>query len=81
MTQDNTDKDLTDKICCRLTDLIMENKLSNDSLVQIIEHCGSYLNLMTRSSYRKRWGISYNGAKFHRMNREIFGVKFIIDND
>ena len=60
----------------------MENKLlSNDDLVQIIEQCGSYLNLMTIADYAKQNKISYNGAKNHRDKLELFGIKFIIDND
>ena len=60
----------------------MENGLlSNDDMVQIIESAGSYLNLKTISDYAKITGISYNGAKKHRHIRQIFNVKFVIDND
>jgi hypothetical protein len=72
---------LEQKVLDRLEILIIENQLSNDSLVQIIELCGSYLNLQTISDYSKDNNISYNGVKKCRNIREIFNVKFVIDND
>lgn len=72
--------ELTEKICNRLSDYIMNGQLSNEDVVQIIEHLGQYLNLKTISAYSAKHGISYNGAKKHRQNVTIFGVKFIIDN-
>lgn len=57
-----------------------ENNVSNEFLVQIIEHSGSYLNIKTISDYAKSENISYNGAKKFRNNIKLFGVKFIIDN-
>jgi len=53
----------------------------NESLVQIIELCGSYLNLQTISDYAKDKGISYNGAKNNREIKELFNVKFVKDNE
>lgn len=73
--------DLKDKILKNIH-IGMENKLlSNDDLVQIIEQCGSYLNLMTIPDYAKKNNISYNGAKNFRTSTNLFGVKFIIDNE
>ena len=57
------------------------NRLSNDDLVQIIEQCGSYLNLKTVTDYAQAKGMSYNGVKKFRQVRRILGVKFVIDND
>jgi hypothetical protein len=58
-----------------------ENKeLNNQSLVQIIELCGAYLNLQTISDYAKANGKSYNGVKKFRKTKQLFGVNFIIDN-
>ena len=51
------------------------------SLVQLCELCGQYLNLKTVAQYAKANGKSYNGAKYFRKNIELFGKKFIIDND
>ncbi len=73
--------DLEEKVLNKLETLIIENQLSNDNLVQIIELCGSYLNLQTISDYSKNNKISYNGVKKCRYIRNIFNVKFVIDND
>ena len=59
----------------------MAGGLNNNDLVQIIEHIGGYLNLKTRAGYAKENNLSYNGAKKFRNNIELFGVKFIIDNE
>lgn len=60
---------------------VVTGKLSNDELVQLIEQCGSYLNLKTIPDYAKEKGISYNGAKKFRRVVKIFNVKFIVDNE
>ena len=72
---------LVNKICEDLTERITSGELSNDNLVQIIEHIGGYLNLKTISAYSKDNKISYNGVKNFRVIKPIFGVKFVIDND
>ena len=46
-----------------------------------IELAGDFLNLQTISDYAKENNISYNGAKKFRNNIELFGVKFVIEND
>ena len=60
---------------------IIEGQLTNAELVQLIELCGSYLNLQTIPQYCKTHDITYNGAKKCRNVIGIFGVKFIIDNE
>lgn len=57
------------------------NQLDNTDLVQIIEHCGDYLNLMSISDYAKENGMSYNGVKNHREIITIFNQKFVLDNE
>jgi hypothetical protein len=69
------------KIIEKLQQSVIEGQISNECLVQIIEQCGSFLNLKTISNYAKENSISYNGAKKFRENIELFGVKFILDND
>ena len=64
----------------RIEAMIQEGKLSNDCLVQLIELSGNYLNIQTIPNYAKSNNISYNGAKKFRDIREIFDVKFVIDN-
>jgi hypothetical protein len=56
-------------------------ELDNNGLVQQIEHCGSYLNLMTIPQYQKKYNMSYNGVKNHRKIIVLFGVKFVMDNE
>lgn len=60
---------------------IQNEDWSNESLIQLIELVGSFLNLQTIPNYAKRAGISYNGAKKFRNVKHIFGVKFVIDNE
>ena len=71
---------LIENIADRLHQYVIEGKLSNKDLVQIIEQCGGYLNLKTRTAYAQENKISYNGAKKHRQNVTLFGQTFIIDN-
>ncbi len=64
-----------------LSERIEANELTNDELVQLIEHIGSYLNLLTIPAYAKQNNMSYNGAKNYRKVVTLFGEKFIIDNE
>ena len=81
MAKTNNDKALVTSICNRLTEFVLADRLSNNDLVQIIEHIGGYLNLCTRTDYAKANGVSYNAAKKFRTNIMLFGANFIIDND
>jgi hypothetical protein len=71
----------TKKLIRFVAEKFEQKELDNDSLVQLIELCGSYLNLMTIADYSKSQNISYNGAKKFRKTIVLFNVKFIIDND
>jgi hypothetical protein len=70
----------TEKILNFIIQKFEEGELDNDSLVQLIELCGGYLNLETIPNYAKRNKISYNGVKKHRNTIKLFNVKFVIDN-
>ena len=59
---------------------LQKGVLSNDNLVQIIERCGSMLNLQTISSYAKSNSLSYNEVKNNREVINLFGVKLVVDN-
>lgn len=72
---------IVNTICEHLSKRIEAGELSNEDLVRIIEHVGSYLNLTTRSDYAKQNGLSYNGAKKFRENIKLFNVNFVIDNE
>lgn len=54
---------LVNTICQHLSRRIEAGELSNEDVVQIIEHAGGYLNLQTIASYARDNNISYNGAK------------------
>ena len=60
---------------------LQKEELNSVGLVQLIEQLNTYLNLKTIPKYAKDKGISYNGAKNHRQIIELFGCKFIADND
>ena len=60
---------------------ILSNELKEMDLVQLIERINTYTNLKTVSNYANDNNISYNGAKNNRKVIELFGVKFICDND
>lgn len=65
-----------------ISERVSNNSITNDELVEIIELCGSYLNIKTVSSYAKHKGISYQGAlKGGRKTVLVFGVKMIIENE
>lgn len=56
-------------------------ELDNNSLVELFKHTGIYLNLQTIPDYAKTHGMSYEGVKKGRRIEEIYGVKFVIDNE
>ena len=60
---------------------ICSNELSEGSLVQLFERLNTFTNLKTITQYAKDNNISYNGAKNNRKVIELFGVKFIADNE
>lgn len=70
----------TDKLLRFISDKFENDEIDNDSLVQIIELCGSYLNLQTIADYAKNNDLSYNGVKKCRTIKTIFNTKFVIDN-
>jgi len=72
--------ELRDKLLINIHTGMENNLLSNDDLVQIIEQCGSYLNIRTIADYSRQNNISYNGAKNFRHIRKIFNTKYVIEN-
>ena len=71
----------TSKLLDFISDKYENGELNNESLVQIIELTGGYLNLKTISSYAKTNKKSYNGVKNNRKTITLFGVKYVVDND
>ncbi|OFX52332.1 MAG: hypothetical protein A2066_00120 [Bacteroidetes bacterium GWB2_41_8] len=60
---------------------IVQDRWSNEGLVQLIELAGGYLNLQTIPDYAAAKKLSYNGVKKTRNIREIHGIKWVIDNN
>jgi hypothetical protein len=73
--------ELRTKINKNITIGIKQNLISNNDLLQIIEHCEDYLNLKTISDYAKENNMSYNGVKHHRKLVKLFGITFVQEND
>lgn len=71
----------TKKLLNFVSNKFQNKELDNDSLVQLIELCGMYLNLQTISDYARDNKMSYNGVKHHREVVNIFNCKFVIDNE
>ena len=65
----------------KLGNHIQKNNYSNDMLVELIKLGGGFLNLKTIPKYSKDNNIYYQGAKTCRNVVEVFGCKFVIDND
>ncbi len=71
----------TDELKNFIAEKFEAGEINNQSLVQIIELCGQYLNLQTISDYARKNKLSYNGTKNFRTVVNLFDVKFVIDND
>ena len=70
----------TNKVLNFVSEKFENKELDNDSLVQLIELCGNYLNLQTIPSYAQEHKMSYNGVKKFRNIITLFSIKFVIDN-
>lgn len=81
MTETLTIKEKNDKLKTFIFQKFQDGELDNDTLVQLIEQAGNYLNIKTIPDYAKDNGLSYNGVKNNRKIVELFNTKFVIDND
>ena len=71
----------TEKLLNFVAEKFQANDLNNESLIQLIELCGNYLNIATIPDYAVKNNMSYNGVKKFRNIVEIFGTKYVIEND
>lgn len=71
----------TQKLITFVATKFESGELDNNSLVELFKSMGSYMNLETIPDYAKRNKMSYEGVKKFRKVEEIFGVRFVIDND
>jgi len=74
-------KQNTSKLLEFVGNKFQSGEIDNNSLLQLIELAGNYLNLQTLPAWAEANKKSYNTAKVHRNKIELFGVKFIVDND
>ena len=81
MSERLTIKEKNEKLKVFIFQKFQDGELDNDTLVQLIEQAGNYLNLKTVSDYAKTNNMSYNGVKNNRKIVELFNVKFVIDNE
>lgn len=81
MSQTLTIKEKNDKLKTFIFQKFQDGELDNDTLVQLISQAGNYLNLKTIPDYAKDNGLSYNGVKNNRKTIDLFGVRFVIDNE
>lgn len=77
----NTINTNTQKLITFVATKFEAGELDNNSLVELFKSMGGYLNLETIPNYAKRNKMSYEGVKKFRKVEEIFGVKFVIDNE
>lgn len=72
--------ELEQKTLEKFDGFVFEKSPSNEFLIELIQSAGSYLNLKTIPKYAEEKNMSYQGVKMFREIKEIFGVKFVIDN-
>lgn len=78
--------ELHDIIKQHLGERLQKVELTNDEMVSIMDLIGGYLNLSTIANYATLNKISYNGVleriKSGKIKEcQLFGVKFVIDNE
>ena len=81
MSETLTIKEKNEKLKVFIFQKFQDGELDNNTLVQLIEQAGNYLNLMTIPDYASANNMSYNGVKKTRKIVELFNVKFVIDNE
>jgi hypothetical protein len=74
-----TDKE--QKTIDKFVNFIMDNNVSNEFLVQIIELAGGFVDVESIQDRAKRTGLSYNGVKKTRNIQKIFGQNFVIGKE
>jgi len=69
------------KIKASIDDAMMNDELSNDDLVELIKHLGAYGNIMSVKEYSDQNNITVQGVYNHRNVVNLWGFKFVVDND
>ena len=62
---------------------VQDNELSDSDLIELVDHIGTYfLGLKTIANKSRELGIDYNNVKCSKIGKvNLFGVRFVIDND
>ena len=71
----------TNKIKASIDDAMMNDELSNDDLVELIKHLGTYGNIMSVKDYSSQNSITVQGVYNHRNVVNLWGFKFVLEND
>lgn len=74
---------LTETIINHIGKRVQNNELSNNDLIELIDHIGTHLlGLKTIADKSRELGLDYNIVKKSKIEKKVlFGVKFVIDND
>ena len=64
-----------------IDDAMMNSELSNDELVDLIKHIGAYGNIMSVKEYSDQNKITVQGVYNHRNVVNLWGFKFVVEND
>ena len=80
MKNDTKIRENTDKLLSFVSEKFESNELDNQSLLELIQLGGDYLNLKTIPNYAKANGMSYEGVKKCRQIKLLFGARFVVDN-
>lgn len=81
MENDAKIKENTDKLIHFVATKFEKGELNNESLLELFKVMGNYLNLKTPSDYARDNGLTYQGVNSCRNIQEIFGVRFVVEND
>ena len=69
------------KIKASIDDAMMNDELSIDNLVELIKHLGAYGNVMSVKDYSNQNNITVQGVYNHRNVVDLWGFKFVVEND
>ena len=69
------------KIKASIDDAMMNDELSTDDLVELIKYLGAYGNVMSVKDYSNQNGITVQGVYNHRNVVDLWGFKFVVEND
>lgn len=75
-------KTVTERHLDKIEEYVYKTLCKNElDIVQVFERLSIYANLKTISNYAKDNKLSYNGVKKNRKIINLFGCKFVADNN